>query len=71
MLLSILLIPMTNNASISSSLVYLTLGLYVDDFVYSSTNNAMEGGNHCIMPNLINVDFMRTVELLLGFHFSW
>ena len=41
------------------------MGLYVDDFIYFSNNAAVEEKFQRILSQLINVDFMGTVEWFL------
>ena len=53
------------------ALAPLTLGLYVDDFVFFSTCDAVEVKFQMILPRLLTVNFMGVVEWFLGIHFSW
>ncbi len=55
--------------SLSSS--PLTLGLYVNDFVYFSDDLAVEENFQQTLKEFITVDFMGTVEWFLGMHFQW
>ena len=59
-----------DNPSDEDSAVPITMGLYVDDFIYFSSSNAVEEKFQRILSRLINVDFMGTVEWFLGTHFS-
>ena len=56
--------------SSSASTVPLSLGLYVDDFVYFSEDPATEALFECLLHERIKVDFMGLVEWVLGIHFS-
>ena len=49
----------------------LTLGLYVDDFVYFSDDPAVEATFERLLKQYSTVDFMGTVEWFLGTHFQW
>jgi hypothetical protein len=49
----------------------LTLGLYVDDFIYFSDNPNVEQLFEQLLSSLITVDFMGIVEWFLGTHFQW
>ncbi len=49
----------------------LTLGLYVDDFVYFSEDPAVRSLFCCLLAERCKVDFMGIVEWFLGIHFSW
>ena len=49
----------------------LTLGLYVDDFVYFSDDPAVEAKFERLLKHYSTVDFMGTVEWFLGTHFQW
>jgi hypothetical protein len=49
----------------------LSLGLYVDDFVYFSEDPALEALFCCLLAKRCQVDFMGIVEWFLGIHFSW
>lgn len=53
------------------STVLLTLGLYVDKFVYFSCNDKIEAKFQHILSWLIKVEFMGVVEWFLCTHFSW
>jgi hypothetical protein len=61
--------PSNPNDSPSSS--PLTLGLYVDDFVYFSEDPPIKQKNLALLLPLITVEFMGTVEWFLGTHFQW
>ena len=47
------------------------LGLYVDDFVYFSTDDAVEKQFEKLLGDELQVDFMGTVEWFLGLQFNW
>ena len=49
----------------------LTLGLYVDDFVYFSEDPAVEAKFEHLLKANCTVDYMGTVEWFLGTHFQW
>ena len=49
----------------------LTIGLYVDDFVYFSEDPEVERKFEQLLSSLITVDFMGTVDWFLGTHFQW
>jgi hypothetical protein len=49
----------------------LTLGLYVDDFIYFSEDPKVEWLFESLLSSLITVNFMGTVEWFLGTHFQW
>ena len=55
----------------SASSVPLSLGLYVDDFVYFSEDPAVELLFERLLRERVKVDFMGLVEWFLGIHFSW
>ena len=60
-----------DDPSDTPSVVPLTLGLYVDDFVFFSTSDSVEAKFQRILAKLIKVEFMGTVEWFLGIHFNW
>ena len=49
----------------------ITLGLYVDDFIYFSADDAVEKKFERLLAKSLAVDFMGTVEWFLGIHFQW
>jgi hypothetical protein len=49
----------------------LTIGLYVDDFVYFSADPEVERRFEQLLSRLVTVDFMGTVDWFLGTHFQW
>jgi hypothetical protein len=49
----------------------LTLGIYVDDFVYFSKNPEVERRFKQHLANLVTVKFMGNVDWFLGTHFQW
>ena len=55
----------------SASTVLLSLGLYVDDFVYFSEDPTTEALFERLLQERIKVDFMGLVEWFLGIHFLW
>ena len=60
-----------HNPSSSASYVPLSLGLYVDDFVYFSEDPALESLFECLLRECVKVDFMGLNEWFLGIYFSW
>jgi hypothetical protein len=60
-----------SNPAIAPSTVHITLGIYVDDFVYFSTDPAVERQFEQLLAKYVTVDFMGTVEWFLGTHFLW
>jgi hypothetical protein len=51
--------------------VHLSLGLYVDHFVYFSEDPAVDCLFEPLPQERVKVDFMGLVEWFLGIHFSW
>jgi hypothetical protein len=49
----------------------LTLGLYVDDFLYFSDNPSVEALFCRLLAEQCKVDFKGVVEWFLGIHFAW
>jgi hypothetical protein len=49
----------------------LSLGLYVDDFVYFLEDPAVEALFCCLLAQRCKVDFMGIINWFLGIHFSW
>ena len=49
----------------------LTLGIYVDDFVYFSEDPEVEAKFLCLLQEEVTADFMGSVEWFLGRHFQW
>ena len=49
----------------------LSIGLYVDDFVYFSKDPTVEALFFCLLSERCKVDFMGIVEWFLGVHFLW
>ena len=49
----------------------LYLGVYVDDFIYFSTDKAVEATFESKFTNLTDVDFMGDVTHFLGIKFTW
>jgi hypothetical protein len=60
-----------NDSSDVTSSAPLTLGIYVDDFVYFSTNPAVEAKFQQLLKKYITVNFMGAVEWFLGTHLQW
>jgi hypothetical protein len=59
------------NPTDTPSPVPLTLGLYIDNFIYFSEDPAVEGKLQHLLKEQITVDFMGMVEWFLGTHFQW
>ncbi len=49
----------------------LSLGLYVDDFVYFSKDHAVEQLFKCLLHQQIKVEFVGLTEWFWGIHYSW
>jgi hypothetical protein len=60
-----------HNHSAPPSSAPLSIGLYVDDFVYFSEDPAVESLFEQLLQEQVKVDFMGLVEWFLGIHFSW
>jgi len=58
-----------NNPAADIPSAPLTVGLYVDDFVYFSEDPEVERRFEQLLSSLITVDFMGTVDWFLGTHF--
>jgi hypothetical protein len=59
------------NPSAPHSDVPLSLGLYMDDFVYFLEDPNVEVLFECLLQERVKVDFMGLVEWFLGIHFLW
>ncbi len=59
------------NPSAPHSDVPLSLGLYIDDFIYFSEDPDVEMLFECLLQEMVKVDFMGLVEWFLGIHFLW
>ncbi len=57
--------------SASQSSVPLSIGLYIDNFVYFSEDPAVEALFKCLLQERVKVNFMGLVEWFLGIHFLW
>jgi hypothetical protein len=60
-----------SNPAIEPSSASLTLGIYVNDFVYFSEDPQVKRRFEQLLTNLIMVEFMGTVDWFLGTHFQW
>ena len=60
-----------NNPAADIPSAPLTVGLYVDDFVYFSEDPEVERRFKQLLSSLVTVDFMGTVDWFLGTHFQW
>ena len=60
-----------DDPSDTAALIPMTLGLYVDNFVFFSTCDKVEAKFQTILSRLLTVDFMGIVEWFLSIHFSW
>jgi hypothetical protein len=59
------------NRLVTQSSVPLSIGLYVDNFVYFSKDPEVETHFECLLQDRLKVDFMGLVEWFLGTHFFW
>ncbi len=59
-----------DNPSDVTSSAPLTLGIYIDDFIYFSADPAVEAKFQQLLKKYITVNFMGTVEWFLGTHFQ-
>jgi hypothetical protein len=60
-----------DNPSDVTSSAPLTLGIYMDDFVYFSANLAVKAKFQQLLKKYITANFMGAVEWFLGMHFQW
>ncbi len=60
-----------SNPSAPPSSLPLSLGLYMDDFVYFSKDPKVEALFCRLLSERCKVDFMGIVKWFLGVHFSW
>ena len=60
-----------HNPSATQSSVRLSIGLYVDDFVYFFEGPEAETLFERLLQDRVKVDFMELVEWFLGIRFSW
>jgi hypothetical protein len=60
-----------SNPADTPSSVPLTLGLYLNDFVYFLEDSAVKAKFQQLLNDLILVEFMGTVKWFLGMHFQW
>jgi hypothetical protein len=58
-----------SNPAVPSSTAPLTLGLYVDNFIYFSVDPEVERQFEQLLAKLITVEFMGTIDWFLGTHF--
>jgi hypothetical protein len=56
---------------VSQSSVPLSIGLYINNFVYFSEDPAVEALFECLLQECVKVNFMGLVEWFLGIHFLW
>jgi hypothetical protein len=68
---SLVLLAQVLYPSAPHSDVPLSLGLYVDDFVYFPEDPKVEVLFERLLQERVKVDFMGLVEWFLGIHFSW
>ena len=59
------------NPSAGVLLAPLSIGLYIDNFVYFSEDPAVKALFCQLLSEHCNIDFMGIVEWFLGVHFSW
>ncbi len=57
--------------SVSQSSLPLSIGLYINNFVYFSEDPAVEALIECLLQECVKVDFMGLVGWFLGIHFLW
>jgi hypothetical protein len=60
-----------SDPSSAKSTLPLTIGLYVDDFLYFSDDPSVEALFCRLLAERCKVDFMGVVEWFLGIHFAW
>jgi hypothetical protein len=60
-----------SNPDIPSASSLLTLGIYVDNFIYFLESPNVEHLFEQLLSSLVTVNFMGTVEWFLGTHFQW
>jgi hypothetical protein len=60
-----------SNPADSPSSEPLTLGLYVDDFVYFLMDPKVEAKFECLLKQQVTVNFMGRAEWFLGTYFQW
>jgi hypothetical protein len=61
----------TFNPAAAPSLAPLTLGIYVDDFVYFSDDSEVERRFEQLLAGMVTVEFVGNVDWFLGTHFQW
>ncbi len=64
-------VPSTADMPASPSDAPLTIGLYVDDMIYFSTDDAVERRFEAILASNFKISFMGVVNWFLGTHFTW
>ncbi len=64
-------VPSTTASPASPSDTPLTVGLYVDDMVYYSTDDSIEERFETILASQFKISFMGVVNWFLGTHFTW
>jgi hypothetical protein len=60
-----------NNPAVDIPAAPLTIGLYVDDFVYFSEDPQVERRFEQLLSSLVTVNFWGTIDWFLGIHFQW
>jgi hypothetical protein len=60
-----------SNPAVPPSTAPLTLGLYVDNFIYFSEDPEVKHQFKQLLADLITVEFMGTIDWFLGTHFQW
>ncbi len=60
-----------SNSAADIPMAPLTIGLYVDDFIYFSKDPVVERCFEQLLLSLVTVNFMGTVDWFLGTHFQW
>ena len=64
-------VPSTPTSPASPSDASITIGLYVDDMVYYSTNDSIEECFKAILASKFKISFVGIVNWFLGTHFTW
>ncbi len=60
-----------SNPAAAPSSAPLTLGIYVDDFVYFSEDPEVERQFEQLLTGMVTVEFMGNIDWFLGTHFQW
>jgi hypothetical protein len=60
-----------SNPAAAPSLAPLTLGIYVDNFIYFLDDPAVECQFEQLLMGMVTVEFMENIDWFLGTHFQW